>query len=141
MYQQLHLKNKLSIEQSQNHGYGGHFDDHQMGRVFEGMREEVGGLSTNWQSLNSHGDVKYNIGNEVAKELTHMAHGYEQWWGDGLRGMGGAGTGWQREKNWDNYNSIINKIFFTMGYKATQKDVKDDITWEKSCRTVYLIDL
>ena len=34
---------------------------------------------------NSHGDVKSSIGSGVAKELTHMTHGHEQWCGDGLR--------------------------------------------------------
>ena len=49
----------------------------------EGMNEEVRGLrSTNRWLQNSHGDVQYSIGNGVAKELTHMAHGHEQWWGD-----------------------------------------------------------
>ena len=44
------------------------------------MGEEVRGLrSTN---RDSYRDVKYSIGNGVAKELTHMAHGHEQWWGD-----------------------------------------------------------
>ena len=32
-------------------------------------------------SQNSHGDVKYSIGNGEAKELTCMTHGREQWWG------------------------------------------------------------
>ena len=41
--------------------------------------------STNRWLQNSHGDVKYNIGNEVATELIHMTHGHEQWWGDYLR--------------------------------------------------------
>ena len=29
--------------------------------------------------MNSHGDVKYSIGNKVAKELMYMTHGHEQW--------------------------------------------------------------
>ena len=45
------------------------------------MGEEVRGLrSTNRKLQDSHEDVKYSIGNEVAKEL-----GHEQWWGDCLR--------------------------------------------------------
>ena len=38
------------------------------------MGEKVRGLrSTNRQLKKSHGDVKYGIGNGVAKELTHMS--------------------------------------------------------------------
>ena len=33
-------------------------------------------------------DVKYSIGNGVAKELICMAHGHEQWSGDFLRKWG-----------------------------------------------------
>ena len=40
--------------------------------AFEGMGEDVRGLrSINWYSQNSHGDVKYHIGNGVAKEPMH----------------------------------------------------------------------
>ena len=46
------------------------------------MCEEVRGLrSTNRKLQNSQGDVKYSVGYEVAKELTGMTHGHEQWWG------------------------------------------------------------
>ena len=59
------------------------------------MGEEVRELrSTNRQLQNSHGDVKYNIGNGVAKDLIHMTHGHAQWWGVCLREwvvQGGAG--------------------------------------------------
>ena len=56
------------------------FDSCQMGGRCGGMGEGVRGLrSTNWQLLNSHGDVKYNIGNGVAKELIHTTHEHEQW--------------------------------------------------------------
>ena len=41
--------------------------------------------STNRYLQNSHGDVKYSIGNEVAKEHIHTAHGHEHWWGDFLK--------------------------------------------------------
>ena len=50
IYQQLHIKNKLSKqeEQRQNHGYGEGFDGCQMGGECGGMGEEVRGLrSTN----------------------------------------------------------------------------------------------
>ena len=54
-----------------------------MGRGCVGMDEEMRGLrSTNRQLQNSHGDVNYNIGNGVAKELIHMTHGHEQWYRD-----------------------------------------------------------
>ena len=62
----------------QNHGYREHFDGCPMGGRCGGMGEEVRGLrSTNRQLQSSHGDVKYSIGNRVAKELVHMTHGHE----------------------------------------------------------------
>ena len=76
-----------------------------------GMGEEVRALrSTNRQLQNSHGDVKYSIGNGVAKEFIHMTHGHEQLWGDCLREWRSPVGGGQRGKNQDNCNSIINKI-------------------------------
>ena len=43
------------------------------------MGEEVRGVrSTNRWLQNSHGNVKYSIGNGAAKELIHMTHGHEQ---------------------------------------------------------------
>ena len=76
-----------------------------------GMGEEVRGLrNTNRQLQNSHGDVQYSIGNEVAEEFLYMTHGHEQWCGNCLREWGGVGGGGQRGKNWDNCNNIINKI-------------------------------
>ena len=60
------------------------------------MSEKVRGVrSTNRLSQNSHGDVNYSIGNGVAKELIHMTHRHEQWWGDS-EGVGG--TGWRGTK-------------------------------------------
>ena len=45
--------------------------------------EEVRGLRIRNRWLQDrHGDIQYSIGNGVAKELTHMTHGHEQWWGD-----------------------------------------------------------
>ena len=81
IYQKLYLKNKLSKqeEQRQNHGYREHFDGCQLGGESEGMDEEMRGLrSTNRQLQNSHGDVKYSIGNGVAKEIICMTHEHEQ---------------------------------------------------------------
>ena len=74
------------------------------------MGEEVRGLSTNRQSQNSNGDVKYSIGNGVAKELIGMTHVHEQYYGDCPRNWGVLGGGRQRRKNWGNCNSIINKL-------------------------------
>ena len=64
--------------------------------LWERMGEEVRGLRSisRWVQ-NSHGDVKYSIGNGLAKELTRMTHGHEQWWGDCLREWRGA----KREKS------------------------------------------
>ena len=76
---QLNLKKNKSKqeEQRQNHGYREGFDGCQMGGGLRGVGEEVRGLiSTNRQLQNSHGDVKYSIGNGVAKEI-HMTHGHE----------------------------------------------------------------
>ena len=75
------------------------------------MCEEVRGLrSTNRQSKKSHRDVKYSIGNGVAKELTHMTRGHEQWWGDCLRKWVVPAGEEERGKTKDNCNSIIYKI-------------------------------
>ena len=52
----------------------------------------------------------------TAKEHIPITHQHEQWWGDGLRTCGGLGGGGQRGKNWDNSNSINNKMFFEKGY-------------------------
>ena len=68
----------------------------QMGGGCEEMGEEVRGLrSTNKQLQNSHGDVKYSVGNGVAKEIIHMTHGHEQWCGNCLRDKGVLGGGGQ----------------------------------------------
>ena len=91
----MNLKNKLSKQKElrQNHGSREHFDGCQMGGVYRIMGEEVRGLrSTSRQLQNSHGDVKYGIGNGVAKELICMTRGYEQWWGNYLREQGGLGA-------------------------------------------------
>ena len=62
-----------------------------------------------WQLQNRQEEVKNSIGNGEAKELICMTHGHE------LTGdAGGNGDTRQREakgKNWDNFNSIINKIY------------------------------
>ena len=46
------------------------------------MGEDVRGLrSINGELQKSPGDIKYSIGSGVGKELIHMPHGHEQWWG------------------------------------------------------------
>ena len=60
---------------------------------------------------NMHRDVKNSIGNGVAKEFICMTRGHEQWCGDCWREQGVLGGRGQRRKNWDNCNSIINKIY------------------------------
>ena len=109
-YQQLNLKNKLSKreEQRQNHGYRECFHGYQMGSggggSYRGMGEEVRWLRiTNKYLQNRHGDVKYSIENEVAKELISWSmdvnNGMRIAWGIGGWMLGG---GRQREKNQDN---------------------------------------
>ena len=53
------------------------------------------------------------MGNGEAKELICMTHRHELRWGN-ASGWGG-GTGWRGikgRKKWDNFNNIINKIYF-----------------------------
>ena len=73
MYQQLNLMNYLSKqEQRQSHGCEEGFDGCQIGRGYGRKGKEVREVrSTNRQLQNSHGDVKYSIGNEVGKESMH----------------------------------------------------------------------
>ena len=75
------------------------------------MDEEVWGLrSTNWYAQNSHRNVKYSIGNGVAKGFIYMTHGHEERCGHCLRDLGVLGGGGHSGKNWNNFNGIINKI-------------------------------
>ena len=60
---------------------------------------------------NRQGEGKNSMGNVEAKDLICMTHGHElrgrgYWWEGGCRAEGNKG-----EKKWDNYNSIINKIY------------------------------
>ena len=73
--------------------------------------KQVKGLrSTNWSLQNSNGDVKYSIGNIVAKEHTCMIDGHGQWCGSSLREWEGLAGREQRRKIWDKGNSINSKI-------------------------------
>ena len=68
-----------------------------MGGGWGGMCEEVRALrSTNMQLQNIHGDVKYSIGNGVAKKHICMTHGHEQQQGDCLREWRVLGGGGER---------------------------------------------
>ena len=86
-------------------------DGYQLGGGWERMGENVQGLrSTNWQLLNRQGGVKNNIRNGVTKEPICMTYGYELSGGlpERMRVLGEEANG----ENWDNCNSIINKICF-----------------------------
>ena len=75
-----------------------------------GEGKEVRELRSNKQAVkNSHGDVKYSIGNGVTKELIHMTMDKNN--GGGIaKEVGGLGREGQKRKNQDNCNSVINKI-------------------------------
>ena len=67
----LTIESRKLRKQIQNDGYRECSEGCLMGEGCGGMRKEVRGLrSMNRQLQNSHGDVKYSIGNRVAKELT-----------------------------------------------------------------------
>ena len=57
------------------------------------------------------GYVKNSIGNVEAKELICMTHGHDLKWGN-VGGEVCAGQRGRKGANWDNCNSIINKIYF-----------------------------
>ena len=64
--------------------------------------------------------VKNSIGNGEAKELICMTHGHDLRGGGNAGGKGLPGGAGQWRKNWDNCNSIVNKIYF-LKKKVTQK--------------------
>ena len=75
-----------------------------MGEKVQGIRNIIGRYKIDR-------GFKYSIGNGEAKELTCTTHGHEP----RERAAGGKGVlsrGEQTGKNWDNCNSIINKIYF-----------------------------
>ena len=64
---------------------------------------------------NRQGEGKNTIGNVEAKELTCMTHGHElTGWNAGERWVQGGIKG---RKNWDIFDSIINKIYFEISIK------------------------
>ena len=57
-------------------------------------------------------DVKNNIGNGEAKELTCTTQGHElRRGGADIHGKGELGEGGKWGKNWDNCNRIVNRIY------------------------------
>ena len=57
-------------------------------------------------------EVKNSIGNGKAKELICTIHGHELRGGNSVwRGVAGQ-RGIKGRKKWDNYNTIINKVYF-----------------------------
>ena len=86
-------------------------EGYQRGGGGERMGEKVQGIKSIISRYKIDREVKNSIGNGEAKELICTSHGLK------LRGEENAGGGarWRgikwREK-WDNYNSIINKIYF-----------------------------
>ena len=79
--------------------------------------KDTGNKKHKWQVHNRQGKVKNSMENEEAKELIFMTHGHELRQGNN---GGRAGTGWRGmkgRKKWDNYNSIINKIYFLKNQK------------------------
>ena len=69
-----------------------------MGGGYEGMGEEVRGLRSTNGSYRIAMGVKCSTGNGVAKELTCITRGHEQWCGDCVREWGTLGGGGQRGK-------------------------------------------
>ena len=79
-------QNNKQAEQKQNYTYREHCDGCLMGGASGGWTKKVKGLiSTNRWLQNTHEEVTYSIGNGVAKGLTCMARGHEQWCGGCLR--------------------------------------------------------
>ena len=54
------------------------------------------------------------MGNGKAKELIYMTHEHVLRWGKAGRKEGAEQRGIKRRKKWDNCNSIINKIHFSL---------------------------
>ena len=71
--------------------------------------------------------VKNSVGNREAKELICTAHGHELKVGRNAGGWGkGAGRRGDKgeEKNWEKYNSIINKIYLKRRNNITMETFK-----------------
>ena len=71
----------------------------------QGLRSIIG------RYKNRQGDVKNSVGNGEAKEFICTIHGHELRREGLLEGRGVLSRGGKGE-NWDNCNSLINKIYF-----------------------------
>ena len=81
-----------------------------MGNQLGGARRRVGEKVQGLRSIDSRYKIDMVIGNGEAKELICTTHGHELRGGI-AGGQGGTGQREQRGKNWDNCNSIIDKIY------------------------------
>ena len=90
------------------------------GKMVQGLRSIIGMYKID------RGDVKNSIGNGEVKELICMTHGHELK-GGWLEGRGIFRGRAQRGKNWDNCNSIINKIYFLES--LLEGDTKRELGW------------
>ena len=79
-----------------------------------GRKGRIGGKVQGLRSINGRykidRDVKNSRGNGESKELVCMTHGHELRRGDSWREWGYLEEG-DKGENWDNCNSIINKIY------------------------------
>ena len=92
----------------------------------ESVGKGTGNKKHNQQAQNRQGEVKNSIGNVEAEELTCMTHGHELKWGN-VGGRGCEGQRGGKGGKWDNYNSIINKIYL--------KALKNTKNWLRCCET------
>ena len=83
----------------------------QWGGRGEEWGEKVQGLRSIIGRNKVYGEIKNSIGNLESKELTCMTHGHELRVGHCWREGGCRAERDKGEKKWDNYNSIINKIY------------------------------
>ena len=88
----------------------------------------TGNKKHKWWVQNRQGEVKNSIGNGEAKELMCTIHGHELRWGN-CWWEGSAGQkGINGRKQWDNCNSIINKIYLKNNAIKTKKE--SPTSWE-----------
>ena len=64
------------------------------GRLKQGNPPETTAVSTWWLRWDADVKVMCSVGDGVARELTRMTHGHEQWCGDCLREWGVMCGGW-----------------------------------------------
>ena len=109
----LKLKLNEQLEQEQNHRNGDHMEGYQQGGGAgrTGVKG-TGNKKHKWQVQNRWGEVKNSTGNGEAKELICMTRGHELSGGMLAGGRVQGRRGERGVKKWDNYNSIIKKIYF-----------------------------